>query len=60
MAELNWSDEKVDNPFWIEALAEARLIAAAGETCYKYPLAITAVLISMRRRGASNRDYLLP
>jgi hypothetical protein len=37
IAKLNWSDEKVDNPSWIKALAQVRLIVAREDTTTSTP-----------------------
>jgi hypothetical protein len=60
MAELNWSDEKVDNPCWIEALAEARLIAAAGGTLLPaLPRHYGCLDQYAAEKARGNREYFL-
>ena len=59
MAELNWFDAKADNPPWIKALAEVRLMAPREGYCYQHVLAITVAIDQYAETALGNREYFL-
>ena len=59
MVELNWFDEKADNPPWIKALAEVRLMATREGYCYQHVQAITVAIDQYAEKALGNREYFL-
>jgi hypothetical protein len=55
MAELNWFDEKADNPPWIKALAEVRLLAPREGYCYQHVAAITVAIDQYAETAGQSR-----
>jgi hypothetical protein len=52
-------DEKVDNPSWINALAELRQRATREGYCYQHVQAITVAIDRYAEKALGNRDYFL-
>jgi hypothetical protein len=56
---LQWYDHNADNPPWIKALAEVRLLACREGWCYHHVQAIIVSIDQYAESALGNREYAL-
>ena len=56
---LQWCDRNADNPPWIKALAEVRLLACREGWCYHHVQAIIVSIDQYSESALGNREYFL-
>ena len=54
-----WYDHNADNPPWIKALAEVRLLAPREGRCYQDVQAIIVSIDQYAEAALGNREYFL-
>lgn len=56
---LKWYDHNADNPAWIKALAEVRMLACREGWCYHHVQAIIVAIDQYAEAATGNREYCL-
>jgi hypothetical protein len=56
---LKWYDHNVDNPPWINALAEVRILACREGWCYHHVQAIIVSIDQYAEAALGNRGYFM-
>jgi hypothetical protein len=56
---LKWYDHNADNPPWIKALAEVRMLACREGWCYHHVQAIIVSIDQYAEAALGNRNYFL-
>jgi hypothetical protein len=56
---LNYYDQNADNPPWLKALADVRLLACREGWCYQHVQAIIVSIDQYAESALGNRDYFL-
>jgi hypothetical protein len=56
---LKWYDRNVDNPPWINALAEVRQLAPREGWCYQHVQAIIVAVDQYAEAALGNREFFL-
>ena len=57
--QLNWYDNDADNPPWLNALAEVRIMAAREGWCHAHVQAIIVAIDQYAEAALGNRSYFL-
>lgn len=56
---LRWYDHNTDNPPWISALAEVRLLAPREGYCFQHVQAIIIAIDQYAEKALGNREFFL-
>ena len=56
---LRWYDPSADNPPWIKALAEVRMLACREGWCYHHVQAVIVSIDQYAEAALGNRGYFL-